>query len=165
MTSGKGITHSERAHADDRGLARTLHGLQFWVALPDESEDCDPSFQHYEATSIPSEENEQRIIKVIAGEAWGLHSPVKVTSPLVFAEVICKQDFTLSLKKNSFELAAYIISGQAKIKSTPLNEGDMMVSEISEELVIEIKSGTHLIIIGGEPFTKPCFMWWNLVSS
>ena len=38
MTAGRGIAHSERRHKDDRARPQTMHGLQFWVALPDERE-------------------------------------------------------------------------------------------------------------------------------
>ena len=33
MTAGKGISHSEREPTETREIERTIHGLQFWVAL------------------------------------------------------------------------------------------------------------------------------------
>ena len=46
-TAGRGISHSERAHPEDRSAARSLEGLQFWAALPDGQEDIDPSFRKF----------------------------------------------------------------------------------------------------------------------
>src|ERR1700689_5604475 len=36
MTAGRGIAHSERTGADERGRPHRMHGLQSWVALPKE---------------------------------------------------------------------------------------------------------------------------------
>lgn len=53
MTAGRGIVHSERVTAQERGKFRRLHGLQLWVALPPELEEAEPSFQHVAAQDIP----------------------------------------------------------------------------------------------------------------
>ncbi len=84
MTAGRGISHSERTPDQDKTRERALHGLQFWVALPDGQEDIAPSFCHYTKDQIPVHENELRKITLIAGEAFELKSPVKTSSPLVF---------------------------------------------------------------------------------
>src|SRR3954453_16327404 len=46
MTSGSGITHSERFERGRRE-GGPLNGIQAWVALPQEDEETDPSFAHY----------------------------------------------------------------------------------------------------------------------
>ena len=46
MTAGSGVAHSERSPDDARAATSPLAGLQTWVALPDESEEAAPSFQH-----------------------------------------------------------------------------------------------------------------------
>ncbi len=67
MTSGRGISHSERAHPEDRSKTRILEGLQLWVALPDDKEDIEPSFQHYDSKSIPTVESSESKITIVAG--------------------------------------------------------------------------------------------------
>ena len=43
MTSGSGVTHTERTPADRRtGEQFKLHGYQIWVALPEDKEEMDP---------------------------------------------------------------------------------------------------------------------------
>jgi len=70
MTAGRGIVHSERAGED---LSRTsrLHGIQTWMALPTDDEECDPDFAHYPAKELPDFEHEGTAVRVIIGEAWG----------------------------------------------------------------------------------------------
>src|SRR5580765_546285 len=43
MTAGRGITHSERFERL-RAEGGPMHGIQSWVALPEEHEETDPSF-------------------------------------------------------------------------------------------------------------------------
>src|SRR6185312_743568 len=56
MIAGRGITHSERFEkAREQGGA--MHGIQAWVALPDGSEEVEPSFAHYGHESLPVAED------------------------------------------------------------------------------------------------------------
>ncbi|CAA9396424.1 Pirin [uncultured Leptolyngbya sp.] len=42
MTAGRGIVHSERTPKAPRSQESRLHGIQTWVALPDEHEETEP---------------------------------------------------------------------------------------------------------------------------
>src|SRR5258706_4332780 len=53
MTAGGGIVHSERTPAEDRQLARRLHGIQTWVALPKAHQHAPPSFPHLPKATLP----------------------------------------------------------------------------------------------------------------
>jgi hypothetical protein len=166
MTAGRGISHSERAHQSDREHVHPLHGLQFWIALPDEKEDCDPSFQHYHRELIPKNQNKERELAVIAGEGFGLKSPVKVSSPLIFAEVKAHKKFILNLAEfKNFELAIYMVTGTARSQGEELEPLQMMFFEKNQVETIEVDTGAHLVVIGGEPMLTERHMWWNLVSS
>ena len=44
MTAGRGVSHSEEATGSYRG---TLHGVQLWVAQPDETRFGEPAFAHH----------------------------------------------------------------------------------------------------------------------
>src|SRR4029078_9177838 len=50
MVAGRGITHYAR-FARARREGGHMHGIQAWVALPDEHEETDPDFSHHEAGS------------------------------------------------------------------------------------------------------------------
>src|SRR6185437_6106145 len=47
MTAGRGIVHSERFDVPDAFAGDGLELLQSWVALPEDQEECDPSFSHH----------------------------------------------------------------------------------------------------------------------
>jgi redox-sensitive bicupin YhaK (pirin superfamily) len=52
MTAGSGIVHSERA-GDDLDTTSKLHGIQSWMALPNDQEEREPSFVRYPASELP----------------------------------------------------------------------------------------------------------------
>jgi hypothetical protein len=68
MTAGRGIVHSERTPAHLIGQTSTLHGLQVWVALPRELEECEPSFQHAPAATLPKLEADGVLLTVVLGD-------------------------------------------------------------------------------------------------
>ncbi len=166
MTAGKGISHSERAHDDDRDKPRELHGLQFWVALPDEKEDCEPSFQHYERDGIPVDDSPERTLTLIAGDAFGMRSPVTTTSPLLFCEIKAKRDFAFEIPARAgVELGAYVIDGGVEAGGESLGAFQMAFFSQGEAGTMRVSAGAHFVLLGGEPIATPRHIWWNLVSS
>ena len=165
MTAGRGISHSERAPENERGKVRQLHGLQFWVALPDGKEEVEPSFQHYQKTQIPFHENEECKISLVAGEGFGLQSPVATSSPLILADICAKKDFIFDFTSPGYELALLILHGSVKFGETDLLENQMLIFDKAILPSLQVNRETHMVLIGGEPFSTPRHIWWNLVSS
>src|SRR5687768_17475242 len=53
MTAGKGISHSERFEDPSVLAGGQLEMLQTWVALPEEHEEKDPSFENFKPDQLP----------------------------------------------------------------------------------------------------------------
>ena len=71
MTAGRGISHSERFE-DPAAFAGTgLELLQSWVALPEEDEETDPSFDNYPVDALPEARDGDIWMRLIAGDAYG----------------------------------------------------------------------------------------------
>ena len=75
MTAGRGIAHSERSPAGARQGSEGMFGIQSWIALPQAQEETEPSFQHFDAASLPIVEDGGVWARVIAGSAFGRKSP------------------------------------------------------------------------------------------
>lgn len=161
MISGSGIAHSERAHPDDRRRGHELHGLQFWVALPDGKEDRPPAFHHYE--TLPEQTTPTRRLKLIAGTAFGLESPLAAQSPMLLAEVFTQGRDDLSLDLKGFELGIYVLAGQVRVGDRQIQPLQLAVLDGPEHVIAE--GGSHYVVLGGEPFATERLIWWNLVSS
>jgi len=54
MTAGRGIVHSERTRDEVRDQPSTVFGIQSWIALPKDQEECDPGFFHHPADTYLS---------------------------------------------------------------------------------------------------------------
>lgn len=165
MTAGRGIAHSERTVPEDRDKARRMHGLQFWVALPDGQEEIPPSFDHYAASQIPKLETSNFQLTLVAGKFLGLQSPVKTNPDLVFAEFKMKQSAAVPLDFPKDEFAIYLISGSATVDGQDLPAHQMAICEPAEKHEFQFAAGTHWILIAGKAFREPRHMWWNLIAS
>lgn len=162
MTAGRGIVHSERSPVPAKG--GLSHGLQFWVALPKAKEQGEPSFQHYAATSLPIHQAPGVRGKVIAGQAFGLRSPVEVSSPLSFLELHLEDGAELALPTESEERALYLLSGTIEAAEGPYGPGQLLVLTPGPG-TIKAQGPTHLVLFGGAPLDGPRHLYWNFVAS
>ncbi len=127
MTAGRGITHSERTGAGLRQTGSNLFGIQAWVALSARDEECAPAFEHYEASALPTLTGEGKTVRLIAGEAFGARSPVRTSSPMVYADVALEAGATLPLDPTYDERAIYTVSGAIDIAGDSFGPGQLLV--------------------------------------
>lgn len=165
MTAGKGISHSERESAEARTHERTIHGLQFWVALPKAKEDMDPSFEHFKNAAIPKHFTAGAGITIIAGSAFGKTSPLTAHSPMVFMVIEGKEQGRIEIPSEGNELALYVVKGSVKIDGETYTANKMVVFKNKSDLSFYHSADALVAVIGGEPFPEERFIWWNLVSS
>lgn len=167
MTAGKGVTHSERTPEYLRHTDKFLHGLQIWVALPKELEECEPSFEHTNAEDLPHWEDDQGVnFRLIAGEAFGKKSPVSVYSKLYFIEIKSKNKAKVSIGKDLYgESGLYILSGTITDAGTTFESKQLLIAKDAQLCEFEIGEDTTIYIFGGEPFPEERYILWNFVSS
>jgi redox-sensitive bicupin YhaK (pirin superfamily) len=164
MTAGRGIVHSERSPADAREHGARVHGIQSWVALPDDAEECDPAFVHYPASALPGRDADGVRLRVIAGEAYGLRSPVECASPTFYVEAHLRAGATLALPDGYRERALYVVDGAVEIAGRMFGESAMPVFAEGADVSVHATRDTHLMLLGGEPLSERQ-IWWNFVSS
>lgn len=166
MTAGKGVVHTERTPERLRQSKKMMHGLQIWVALPIEEEQCEPAFTHVEAHDIPSWETDGVQFKLIAGRAFGKQSPVPVYSPLYFIEIKASENQTVSIGAHLFgESALYILEGSITADGHTYTPKQLLVAKDSTLCSFEIAANSTIYIFGGEPFKEERFIEWNFVAS
>lgn len=165
MTAGKGIVHSERETEKVRNSNHTLHGLQLWVALPDNKQEIDATFHHHSKETLPLFEYDGATIRLMIGEIFGQKSPVKVHSPMFYADVTLPENTTISIPKNGQELGVYVIDGTVSIDNTNYNKFDFIFATQEEEISITANENAKLILIGGKAFDTERYIWWNFVSN
>jgi redox-sensitive bicupin YhaK (pirin superfamily) len=164
MTAGRGIVHSERSDAQVRKAGGALHGIQCWVALPDEAEEAEPAFAHHDAADLPELSDAGVTASLIAGEAYGLKSPVKTMSPLFYLSTDLSPGASLALPVAHEERAAYIVDGEIEHEGRRYKSGQMLVFAPGGRPSVRATNRTKLMLLGGAPVGER-FIWWNLVSS
>lgn len=164
MTAGKGIVHSERTGSEMRQQGHTLEALQLWVALPEEQQQTEPFFIHYDASNLPIIETESTKIRVMIGEAFGVESTVKTHSPTLYVEVQLEAGARISVPDDVEERAVYVVSGRLMAKEITIPVHTMVVFDQTSEIELVATEATRLVFIGGSPLGKRT-VWWNLVSS
>jgi redox-sensitive bicupin YhaK (pirin superfamily) len=165
MTAGRGITHSERTGADLRRTGSTLFGLQSWVALSSKDEETAPAFEHYAAEALPILTGEGKTVRLIAGEAFGAKSPVRTSSPMVYADVMLEAGAVLPLDPTYDERAIYTVSGAIAIAGDGFGPGQLLVFRPGDRISVRATEASRFMVLGGEPMDGPRHLWWNFVSS
>ena len=183
MTAGRGIVHSERTPADLRGRARAMHGLQLWVALPAQDEQCAPAFQHVGAEEIPeclvdgagavvpsgvqvgAPPGMAAKVRVLVGEAFGVRSPVRAASPTLYLDLQLPSGARWTLPALAEQQALYAPTEALRLDGTELPPQTMAVLPAGTPVQLETTLPTRCVLIGGAALPKPPAMWWNFVAS
>ncbi|HPM57225.1 MAG TPA: pirin family protein [Thermomonas sp.] len=165
MTAGRGIAHSERTPPALRETGFPLHGMQTWVALPQSHQEVDPSFHHHAAASLPARDHEGARLRVIAGRAFGMESPVKVFADTWNVAVDLIADAELVIPADAVERAVYVLDGEAQLDGTDIPDKHLLVLDRGVRHVLRAKTPVKAMLLGGEPLDGPRHMWWNFVSA
>jgi redox-sensitive bicupin YhaK (pirin superfamily) len=162
MTAGRGIVHSERTPEDLQGKDRVSHGLQLWLALPAEVEDCEPSFAHHAADELPELGLPGARAKVLIGRAWGAVSPVRVPSETLYVDLELQPGAQIELPAAE-ERAVYVVSGRVRLGQTWLEEAHLGI--VGEPARLSCEEAARVVIIGGAKLDGPRHIWWNFVAT
>ncbi|MGE5793641.1 MAG: pirin family protein [Bacteroidota bacterium] len=165
MTAGRGIAHSERTPPELRAAGPGVHGIQTWVALPRASEEVEPSFFHHPKASLPVLELQGATLRVIAGRAFGVRSPVAVFSDTLYAAVDLEPGASLALPPEHAERGVYVVEGNVTIGDTAIEAGQLAVLAEGVEAEVRAPFSATLMLLGGARMDGPRFIWWNFVSS
>ncbi len=167
MSAGRGIAHSERTPQAVRASGdHDVHGIQSWVALPDGHEDGEPTFVHYSASTLPTRAGDGIDLTIIAGEAFGLRSPVVTLWPTLYVHAQFAQGATLEVPADHGERAVYVVQGELVVGEIPVAEGELAVLEPETKVMLRAAHGrTRAMLLGGAHFPTPRFIWWNFVAS
>ncbi len=163
MTAGSGITHSERfEHL--RAHGGRLHGVQAWVALPLADEDCDPAFDHYPESDLPTYEGGGLWARLVAGKAFGAQAPVAVKSPLFYVHWRLQAGAQGQLPAEYPERAAFIVSGAVEVGGEAYGPGQMLVFNPGEPVLFTALADAGVMLLGGES-VGPRLIEWNFIAS
>jgi redox-sensitive bicupin YhaK (pirin superfamily) len=166
MIAGQGITHSERTSPAVRAQPKSsLFGIQTWVALPDDAEETGPGFEHRPKAELPVIEGDGVKVRLILGTAYGERAPVKTFSEMFYADTMLDAGARLPLPGDHEDRGLYVLEGEIAIAGQAFEAGRMMVFRPGDPITITARRPSRIMLLGGETFSGPRFIWWNFVAS
>jgi redox-sensitive bicupin YhaK (pirin superfamily) len=161
MTAGRGISHSEESPP---GHGPDLHGVQFWVALPEQHAAIAPAFDHF--TELPQVEQDAALITVLMGRYRDAISPAATYWPMIGADIAAQRagDTHIALLP-AFEHALCVMAGEVELEGQPLQRGTVYyLGAQRERISLRLSAGARCLLLGGQPFAQPVLLWWNFVG-
>lgn len=161
MNAGRGISHSEIS--DPTGPA-TLHGVQLWVALPDQDRFSEPMLHHFVP---PVSESDGVRLRVFLGSAAGQSSPVPTYTALLGAQLDFAPGARVELDLDQdFEYGVLVDSGHITAAGEPVAPAQLRYFPPGAARM-SLAAGdepARVILLGGEPLGESLVMWWNFVG-
>lgn len=165
MTAGKGIVHSERTPDALRETGFDIDGIQSWIALPKSDEEVDPCFHHHPSDTLPLYDAGGIRLKIIAGDAFEMTSPVKTYSPMFYIDAAMQAGTSLDMPDYA-ERAVYVVRGAITLDGQLIEAGAMAVLKDGSALAtITAAQDSQLMLLGGAPLEGKRHMFWNFVHS
>ena len=159
MTAGKGISHSELSVEG----AKWFHGVQLWVALPKQSLDIDPFFEHIE--QLPRLEMQGLRATVLVGEFMGHAAMAKTFSPLLGVELVLEPGTHKIPVDAGMEHGLMLVAGDVVVAGQGMETSSLHYFEVGEaELEIIVSKTATMMLLGGEPLQEKILMWWNFIG-
>ncbi|MCW5721734.1 MAG: pirin family protein [Devosia sp.] len=165
MTAGRGITHSERTPEVERVSGHTMLGLQSWIALPQDKEEIEPTFQHFGGAVLPTVADKGLSARIIAGSAFGRRSPVQMVSDWFYVEVSLGAGLSAPLDTEYEERAIYVVEGSVAIAGDVFEGPRLLVFRPGDAITVKAVTPARMMFLGGTALEGPRYIWWNFVSS
>ena len=172
MTAGGGILHIE---TPPEALVRSgglFHGLQLWVNLPAADKLATPRYQSLEGdqATLLSSADGGALVRIIAGDVGGHTGPGATYTPITFLHATVAPGARLHLPwRAEFNALAYVLSGsgQAGSEGRPVGEGDLVVFDPGDHLLLRADSrqgsaspNLEVVVLGGRPIREP-LAWYG----
>jgi quercetin 2,3-dioxygenase len=161
MTAGRGVAHAEEATGSYSGR---LHGIQLWVAQPEDTRHGDAAFEHH--GELPKLALGSADATVLVGELDGVVSPARRDTELVGVDVDAAAGARVALPvRRDFEHALVVLEGAVTIGETTLTPGHLgYLGRDRDEIPLHAAERSRMLLLGGVPFPEPILMFWNFVA-
>jgi hypothetical protein len=158
MSAGEGIAHAELGTTDG------IHGVQMWLAQPEDTRHGSSRFEHIPDLPVASVAGADA--KVMIGSLGSVESPAAVDWPTVGLDVEMLGRRAEIPADTGFEYAVIPIDQKIKVEDAIVEPGWLaLVPAGAESLPIEANADqARFLVLGGRPLGEPIEMWWNFVA-
>ncbi len=157
MRAGSGILHDEGADEVLRREGGRVHGVQFWINLPQGRKMSPPAYRHLARTDIPEIAFDDATMRLLAGEFRDTRGPVETfANPWLAHVAITGGKATLTLPTDG-EFAIYVATGTGQFAANKrlLREGELALLAGSGSIEIIAETPLDIFVLGGTPLDAP----------
>jgi redox-sensitive bicupin YhaK (pirin superfamily) len=160
MTAGRGVAHAEESATDYRG---DLHGMQLWVAQPEDTRHGPPAFEHH--AELPEVSLGAGEATLLVGEFGDAASSARADTPLVGLDAVLRPGVSAWALRRDFEYAVVVIDGTVAVEDTLVVPGQLGYLGVGrDEMSVTVTDDARMLLLGGVPFEEPVLIWWNYVA-
>ncbi len=139
--------------------------MQTWLALPDGQEEVAPAFDHVAQEGLPLVEDDKSSARVLMGTAWGVTAATPCLSPTIYADILIGPGGSIPIDSEADERSVMLVGGQAELDGQPLDLFALYILRPGHRARISSANGGRLMLMGGQAFSSPRYVFWNFVSS
>jgi quercetin 2,3-dioxygenase len=163
MTAGAGVIHSELPKPAFKRSGGVMHGFQIWVNLPAREKMMAPRYQEVGAAEIPiGRTADGKVeVKVIAGEALGVHAKIDTRTPIIYQHWTLAPGGSIAADVPAgFRGMVYVFAGELEVGGKQIREGQLArLSDggdtIAFALPPEAEQRAELLLLAGVPLDEP----------
>jgi len=156
MTAGSGVLHREGPSAAEQARGGRTHGLQLWVNLPAAEKMCDPAYQDLRAEAVAVAHADRAVIRVIAGDLFGLAGPGSTRTPISYAHLTLQQGGTASTPlPEGHRVLVYPMTGAVQVGDIRVDEGIMAEVDSASLDLAGVADSSEVIVLTGRPIGEP----------
>lgn len=156
MTAGSGVLHREGPSAAEQARGGRTHGLQLWVNLPAAEKMCEPAYQDLRADAVAVALADRAVIRVIAGDLFGLTGPGSTRTPISYAHLTLQQGGTaITPLPEGHRVLVYPMTGAVQVGDTRVDEGIMAEVDATTLDLTGVADSSEVIVLTGRPIGEP----------
>ena len=144
-------TPSARRRNCARPQGSGCYGVQTWVALPGAHEETDAAFVHYPAQDLPVVAGEGSRLRLLAGEGWGVRSPVARRSPTCSSVDMVPRVQRSTARRRAAERAIYVVEGRSRSSGDGSRAGELLSSARAATSTSGARTRRAWWLLGGAP--------------
>ncbi len=146
-----------------RDDARTLHGIQLWVAQPEATRNGEAAFEHHD--DLPRLELDGGEGTILVGDYGGLESPARRDTEHVGVELRLRAPGAVLPLRADYEHALIVLEGNVRVGDHVVEPGVLAyLGQARDECRVDVREPVRALLLGGVPFPEKLLMWWNFVA-
>ena len=162
--AGRGVTRS--AHDLATAGEEPARGIEAWLALPSDLEECAPSFRSSRQTDLPVVGDASASARVVIGSFCGVSAPGTLSVDASLADLSLAAGAQFRVPPTWLEQAILVVSGSVRVAGLDrdFHAGELAILRPGAEHILRSDDGARAIIFGGAPLDSAPILYWNFAS-